>query len=300
MSVAISPRVKAVRILLVTNGTGRPPSTQSASSMPATIVAPRTSIATVVAYPIREDGLLLDQPRRGALTSFRGDEFNFDLEEPQAVKRAPMVLGVSTLDGVTGYAGVIVAYDRFRADARLVCAIRGGIGEAILAEEGRVPSLDEQRFQFKRPYSDDIYASWEAVGILKKTVLDRVLLCPGCKAVPTFRFACRKCRSGRLEHPLLVHHFACAHVGLLKDFETEVSLKCPKCQTRHLIAGTDFEYAPAEYTCLDCGWKDYELEQTGHCLNCELRFPIHKAVEQELVGYDADRLDALALVPGME
>lgn len=268
--------------------------------MLATLDAPRTTLATVVAYPLREDGLLIDQPRRGSLTSLRGDEFNFELEEPQPVRRTPMVLGVSTLDGQTGYAGVVVAYDRFRAEARLVCAIRGGIGETILSEEGRVPSLDQHRFQFKRPFSDEIYASWEAVGILQKTVLDRVLLCPGCKAVPTFRFACRKCRSGRLKHPLLVHHFACAHVGPLSEFETDISLKCPKCQTKHLIAGTDFEYAPAEHICLDCGWKDYELEQTGHCLNCELRFPIHKAVEQELVGYDAERLDVLALVSELE
>ncbi len=135
---------------------------------------------------------------------------------------------------------------------------------------------------------------------MKRIVLDRVLLCPSCNAVPTFRFGCRKCQSGRLEQPFLVHHFACAHVGPLKDFETDVSLKCPKCQTKHLIAGTDFEYSPAEHTCLDCGWKDFELEQTGHCLNCESRFPIHKAVEQELVGYYAEQLDSLALVSGLE
>jgi len=268
--------------------------------MTATLAAPQTAIATVVAYPIREDGFLIDQPRRGVLMSLRGDEFNFELAEPQTVRRAPMVIGVTGANGQTGYAGVIVAYDRFRADARLVCAIRGGIGETILSEEGRVPALEQRRFQFQRPYSDEIYASWEAVGILKRMVLDRVLLCPGCRAVPTFRFACRKCCSGRLNHPLLVHHFACAHVGPLSDYEAAASLKCPKCQTKHLIAGTDFEYAPAQYTCLDCGWNDYELEQTGHCLNCELRFPIHKAVEQELVGYDAERLDALALVTELE
>ena len=232
--------------------------------------------------------------------SLHGDELDLEIDDAQPVRRTPLVIGVSNDAGQVGYVGVTVAYDRFRAETRIVCAVRGGIAESILAEHGRVPALDQRRFQFKRPYSDEIYQSWVEVGILQRVVLDRVLLCPSCKGVPTFRFACRKCRSGRLEHPLLVHHFACAHVAPLAEFETDVSMKCPKCQTRHLIAGTDFEYAPAQYTCLDCGWIDYELEQTGHCLHCESRFPLHRAVEQELVGYDVERLDALALISELE
>ena len=94
-----------------------------------------------------------------------------------------------------------------------------------------------------------------------------------------------------------MHHFACAHVGPLELFDQDGSLRCPKCQTRHLIVGTDFEYAPGEHVCADCHWQDHEVQRIGHCLNCDARFPLHKAVEQELLGYDADQLDALALVP---
>ena len=54
---------------------------------------------------------------------------------------------------------------------------------------------------------------------------------------------------------------------------------------------------PGESVCQTCGWHDRELEQTGHCLNCDHRFPAFQAIEEELVGYDAQRLDALALVP---
>ena len=93
---------------------------------------------------------------------------------------------------------------------------------------------------------------------------------------------------------MLAHHFACAFVAPLTEFDNEETLKCPNCQTKHLVAGTDFEYMPGDNECDVCGWTDRELEQTGHCLNCDSRFAAHKAVEQELVGYHVERLASLA------
>lgn len=170
-----------------------------------------------------------------------------------------------------------------------------GIADRLLADKSRVPRLDLETFRYDLPFSDAVYESWCQAGIFEREVLDRVLTCPKCAAVATFRFACRQCGSGRLEHTTLMHHFACAFVAPADDFDDGEQLVCPNCRTRHLVAGTDFEYMPGDHACRPCGWTDRDLVQTGHCLNCDRRFPAHQAIEQELVGYDAQRLDVLAL-----
>lgn len=254
-------------------------------------------ITSVVAYPVRNDGVLLDPIRSGALTALRGNEVSMILEGELPLGHLSLLLGSAQADGAIGYWGAVVARDAKFGGSREVRAVHGGIAEEILGEAGRTPYLDSEQFRYRFQFSDEAYASWVEAGVLRPQVLDHVLVCPKCGAVPTFRFACRRCSSGRLQRELMVHHFACAHVGPVSQFRDEKSLRCPKCQTSHLIAGTDFEYAPGEHTCLDCGTKDREATQIGHCLSCDTRFPLHQAVEQELLGYDADQLDALALVP---
>ncbi len=205
-----------------------------------------------------------------------------------------LVLGVPTLDGRTLFAGCVLTSHEVRDDG-IHCEInRGGIGEIILTEEARIPTLNTEFFQYRLPCDDSVYDSWSRAGILKRTVLDRVLVCGKCRSVATFRFACRQCGSGRVAQKMLAHHFACAFVAPASEFETAETLKCPNCRTKHLVAGTDFEYMPGDNECDVCGWSDRELEQTGHCLNCDSRFAAHKAVEQELVGYHVERLASLA------
>jgi hypothetical protein len=94
----------------------------------------------------------------------------------------------------------------------------------------------------------------------------------------------------------MIHHFACAHVGPVADFETPQGLVCPKCRTRHIIVGADFEYLTGQYRCLDCGTSDTELEAIGHCLRCGLRFPGYQSAIHEIKAFHARRLDPLDLV----
>ena len=170
-----------------------------------------------------------------------------------------------------------------------------GVASRLLTEESRLPVLDPDTFQYTLPFDDSVYESWCDAGILRPETLDRVLTCPKCTAVATFRFACKQCGSGRVQHAMLMHHFACAFVAPADQFQQDGTLACPNCRTPHLVAGTDFEYMPGDNQCRSFGSTDRDLTQTGHCLNCDRRFPAHQAIEQELVGYDAQRLDVLAL-----
>lgn len=247
------------------------------------------------AFALTSDGHIASQEPFAAVVTSCGDcSASLSLGWDAMPAHPSLVLGMPTLDGRTLFAGCVLTSHEVRDDGIHCKVNRGGVGELVLAEDARVPTLNTEFFQYRLPYADSVYDSWSRAGILKRTVLDRVLVCGKCRSVATFRFACRQCGSGRVAHKMLAHHFACAFVAPVSEFETAETLKCPNCRTKHLVAGTDFEYMPGDNECDVCGWSDRELEQTGHCLNCDSRFAAHKAVEQELVGYHVERLASLA------
>lgn len=247
------------------------------------------------AFALTSDGHIASrEPFAAVVTSCGDTSASLSLGWDVMPAHPSLVLGASTVDGRTLFAGCVLTSHEVSDDG-IHCEIsRGGVGELVLAEQARVPTLDVDYFQYRLPYADSVYDSWCRAGIFNRTVLDRVLICGKCRSVATFRFACRQCGSGRVAHKMLAHHFACAFVAPISEFESAETLKCPNCRTKHLVAGTDFEYMPGDNECDVCGWSDRELEQTGHCLNCDSRFAAHKAAEQELVGYHVERLASLA------
>jgi hypothetical protein len=173
----------------------------------------------------------------------------------------------------------------------------GGFGNEILNPDKLTPALDTKTMTFQLGFPEEILHQWVAVGALERVLFDKVQVCPRCQGVPTFREGCPNCGSANLENACLIHHFACAHVGLISDFESDGDLICPKCRVRHLIVASDFDYVKGPYRCLDCQWNNVEPEEVAQCLRCEFRFPAYQANTQELRGYRAHRLDPLAYHP---
>jgi hypothetical protein len=165
-----------------------------------------------------------------------------------------------------------------------------------LREEKTMPTLSPSTFRYETKIPPDVLAKWCTLGIMRPVLLDRLVVCPECKAIPTFRTGCPNCGSSRLASAQLIHHFACAHVGLVPDFVQAGEVACPKCRTRNLVVGTDFEYLQGPQRCIDCNWSGSKLVQVAQCVMCGLRFPGHQAEEMELIGYHVHRLDPLALV----
>jgi Zn finger protein HypA/HybF involved in hydrogenase expression len=161
-----------------------------------------------------------------------------------------------------------------------------------------MPRFRPQSLQFEKVFAEEVIARWAEIGLLQVVWRDQVQTCPRCHGLPSFRVGCVNCGSAILVNDTLIHHFACAHVGLASDFERGTGeLICPKCHQRPLIVGTDFEYATGPYRCLDCSWSDTEREQVAQCLRCSYRFPVGQAHVVELRGYRAQQLDILALLP---
>ena len=174
---------------------------------------------------------------------------------------------------------------------------RAWLGRLSLPESTIVPEFDVESLQFRESVSRVQIDSAAQRGELTAELLDSVLVCPQCESLPTFRRGCSCCGSGRIEQELMIHHFACAHVGRAVDFESERGLACPKCRVRDLTVGADLEYQRGPLQCIDCRWMIEELTTIGHCLACGFRFPAEQALVKELVAYHARRLEIVGLIP---
>jgi len=161
----------------------------------------------------------------------------------------------------------------------------------------RIPHCDPHTHRFRTTLSTAALKRWAALGVLQPRFYDRVLLCPKCEAVPSVRAGCQVCGSAQTTNTTCIHHFNCGHVAKASDFEQTDRLECPLCHAQNLVVGADFEYQKTSNTCEDCGWQDENLEFVLQCLACELRFPIHQAVEHEMIAYHVNRLDPLAAFP---
>ena len=210
-----------------------------------------------------------------------------------------IVLLAPELNGTVRSVGLEVRHTRRdQATGKLwVGAEAGGYAAEVLDPENLTPKFCPHTMRFTWDIPEDTLRRWADVGVLEMVEGDRYFACPNCKALPTFRKGCRNCGSIRVQADQLVHHFACAHVGFLEEFASGGSLSCPKCHTRNLVIGSDYENMTGPYRCQSCRWSDAELEHVAQCLKCPLRFPGHQAAVVELKGFRANRLDLLALLP---
>lgn len=155
------------------------------------------------------------------------------------------------------------------------------------------PALDLSQLKFVSSLTAPQVESARQRGELSEVLLDRVWVCPQCRALPSFRPACPCCGSAGVEHDRMLHHFACAFVGATSEFQlTDEGLSCPKCCTQRLMVGTDCEFLDGPFRCSDCDWSAAELEIVGHCLKCGFRFPAQQAVLEELVGFCSAHADS--------
>lgn len=248
--------------------------------------------------PLLPDGSP-DWEQRAPATSrdLSASGIGLEFETPMELSSSSVVLLSQDAPGLPGAAGVEVCYQRHGVPDHLLLGGRfGGIGQDILEPANLTPVFRQESMEFALNLPEPVLRRWEEVGVLERRVVDRVLLCPRCQGLPTFRRGCRHCGSAFVTNDRLIHHFACAHVGFVGDFEVDGALVCPKCRTRQLVVGADFEHLTGPHRCLECQWSDTELEAVAQCLRCNLRFPGYQAHEQELRGYHVHRLDPLALL----
>lgn len=212
-----------------------------------------------------------------------------------AIPSRRIVVGVEPRSGPVQFASAEVRHVTCLAGMTRFGAEFARGDEDLFMPDNLLPRL-RSNHQMKADLPWETLIAWEAIGVMRRTLVGRGFVCPDCDAVPLVRNGCKACGSARLTCRRLIHHFACAHVDNVQEFQQDQDIRCPKCRANALIAGTDFEYLNGPYQCLECGWSDVDFETVGHCLHCDLRFPIHQASEEDFIGFHVERLDPLVLV----
>lgn len=251
----------------------------------------------IFATPVLPDG--------SPAATYSADGFSVDVSEGglrfeignlQRLPTTQLLVGIEGLDTVLYFATVEARHVVPKGNGLDVGAQFATGPRDLIRRSNLEPTFNPATSRYETGLPLDVIMKWVEFGIFRPALFDRVFVCPQCRAIPTFRNGCRVCGSVRLHSRPLIHHFACAHVGYVSDFEQSGAIICPKCRTRNLIVGADFEHLNGPYHCLDCDWSDTELDTVGQCMKCELRFPMAQAIEQDLIGYHVNRLDPLAFI----
>lgn len=209
-----------------------------------------------------------------------------------------LMVGVQGKEGEFRYRQVTVVHDRpSGSHFKKFSGIYVDSGHELFKEGVLAPVPDPKTRELSYGLSPAVVEAWCKIGVLTPLSQDWVQVCPKCGGLPTYRPGCPNCGSSRILRDQMLHHFACAHVGFVRDFERDGTLVCPKCRTRNLVVGADYDIYGGACRCEECGWTGAQLEQVGLCLKCQTRFPASAAELKEFKQYRVNRLDPLALQP---
>lgn len=129
----------------------------------------------------------------------------------------------------------------------------------------------------------------ERKGWLMSKVVEKIHLCPDCgSAHQNLRATCPKCSSVDLNEEDLVHHFQCAFIGPISDFEANSGgdgLCCPKCDKKLRHIGNDYDKPSSIYSCNTCHHDFQQSEFKSLCVDCGADNEIHKLEEWDVKEY---------------
>src|SRR5262249_52279440 len=154
----------------------------------------------------------------GVLRNLNAEGAIVELDSPADLPAAELVLVLPDPgDGPARCAGMEVRSTlRLGPDQLEVRGPFGGLANALLRPENLVPRLRPEPLAFAPAFPESVLQKWAKVGILRPVLADRVLLCPRCHGLPTFRPGCPNCGGVHVASDQFIHHFTCAHVGLVE------------------------------------------------------------------------------------
>jgi len=287
---------------MTTSTTVQPrPSYTANKSRPA---HPRNSPQRIVRCDLSVIPVRLDQTpgevcwSTSCMINLCGSSLSINIDRATRLPGRSIIIGATPYEMAPAFAMLrILSQRRINGSLQInACPVKESEDD-LLSPQQLTPRIDAKQFRFQYGCSTDVLQRWESLGVIRRYLLDRILVCPQCSSIPTWRYACPKCGSARYGRTSLIHHFACAHVGPADSFQSaDGSLRCPKCRATRLIAGTDFQYVDGPLNCFDCGEAGCQPTLSCLCHRCAQRFDPSAATEQELYGYHVQRLDLLDLV----
>lgn len=108
--------------------------------------------------------------------------------------------------------------------------------------------------------------------LLNAEFKDRVYLCSNCSnGFMLYREVCPHCNSANVNASDIIHHFPCAYVGPVKDFQKEGEhvLVCPKCRKGLRHIGVDYDKPSIVNHCNCCDKSFQDVYVKAKCLGCQ-------------------------------
>jgi len=220
------------------------------------------------------------------------------LQQPTAIPIDRLMIGIASKTGGRVFATMQVESTSTVAtrQTQLHAAWTAGSADDVLLASNLRPHVSPRTLSFEHRFSDQILHAWTDLGVLSRYLIDRVLLCARCGAMPSWRNGCRVCGSGRVHHEKMIHHHECGLIDRVTAFGSADQRQCPKCHRTDLMHGAGFDLVDGEMECFDCGTKGGTASMSAMCHCCHHRFSPQEAEERSLYAYHVQRLDPIAIV----
>ncbi len=157
-------------------------------------------------------------------------------------------------------------------------------------------------FDFKEEYLQfELLEIARSEGLLNNDFFDRTYFCSNCKSsCLSMREVCPKCNSSNSETYDVVHHFPCAYVGPITDFQNSLddALNCPKCSKRLRHIGVDYDKPSVLHHCKKClnSYQDYFVH--ARCMSCSFDNPVEALIPVEINAFNLTRKGEYAALYG--
>jgi hypothetical protein len=125
-----------------------------------------------------------------------------------------------------------------------------------------------------------------AVGILEKSLYDKLLFCPHCRSPKiAVRYSCPHCTSFDVRKSSLIEHLPCGYIDTEDHFKQEDKLVCPRCGKALAKPDVDYRKAGIWCTCNECK-KSFDIPVPSHfCRQCHTTFTFEDAVHESAYAY---------------
>jgi CheY-like chemotaxis protein len=134
----------------------------------------------------------------------------------------------------------------------------------------------------------------EQEGFLTSSYIDSFYTCNNCyNSYLLFRETCPNCQSADVESEEQIHHFPCAYVGPISDFQSSLdptALECPKCERTLKHIGVDYDKPSIIFNCKRCDHVFQDPIVKAKCNVCNSDMQVENLLKKDLRSYQLTSL----------
>ncbi len=142
----------------------------------------------------------------------------------------------------------------------------------------------------------------EANGYIWPDFVEKIYLCNQCSAgLLLFREVCPHCSSSNTYGEDLVHHFPCAYIGPISDFQKADTdaLSCPKCNKNLHHVGVDYDKPAVLNHCNECDSRFQDIFVKAKCMHCSHDTDVQFLQARNIYAYKLTKKGRLAITEGL-